>query len=306
MTTKSSTATASTTNTNTTKVSPTKDCSALLNHPKLWRARELATQQGQTRQSMSSGFEQLDEHLPDHGWPASALMEIMLPSAGLGELRLLIPAIRHLSQTQARWVAWVNPPFIPYAPALKALGVDIDKILLIHPKTHADTLWALERACKSGSCSAALAWLNDKQLKFKDTQRLQVATKQGNTMTCLFRPGHQLAANPDLQASSSMAELRLLVRSFRDGDIQLDILKRRGGWPITDLSIPVGEVTRTKQRNPLEIRDQLELWRALRTPAQTIEPDPLSITGADQDRHAIDALILPERSVHKAIDVALH
>ena len=78
----------------------------------------------------------------------------MLPSSGLGELKLLLPVLKTLSR-QARWIAWVNPPFIPYAPALKAAGVDIDKILLIHPKNHKDALWALERATQSGTCSAA-------------------------------------------------------------------------------------------------------------------------------------------------------
>ena len=60
-------------------------------------------------------------------------MELLLPCAGIGELRLLMPALRALSNTQNRWLAWINPPFIPYAPALQAAGIESSKILLIHP-----------------------------------------------------------------------------------------------------------------------------------------------------------------------------
>ena len=118
---------------------------------------------------------------------------------------LFIPALKALSQQQDRWLAWINPPFSPYAPALRTLGVDINKILLVHPKDHKDALWATEKACKSGTCSTVFAWLDESQLTFKDTQRLQIAAKQGNTLSCLFRPQNE---------QPSMAELRLSVRAM--------------------------------------------------------------------------------------------
>ena len=234
----------------------------LLKHPKLWRAGELAQQQLQSRHGTPTGFSELDALLPDQGWPGAALMELLMPSAGLGELRLLMPAIKHLSQTQSRWVAWINPPFIPYAPALKHLGIDTHKILLIHPRSHEDTLWALERACRSGSCSLAMAWLDEQKLQLKDTQRLQVATRQGETLTCLFRP--------DVQTSRpSMAELRLKLSELTGGQLKLDLLKRRGGWPVKGLTLPVADMTQTQHRTRAEIREQLELWRHTHKQHQT-------------------------------------
>jgi cell division inhibitor SulA len=185
----------------------------------------------------------------------------MLPSSGLGELKLLLPVLKTLSR-QARWIAWVNPPFIPYAPALKAAGVDIDKILLIHPKNHKDALWALERATQSGTCSAALAWLDERELKTKDTQRLQLAARQGGTLSCLIRPEKALEEN-------SMAELRVAVRRTED-TLNVSICKRRGGWPVPDLSLslrgePLQEKSLQEGRRPAEIREQLSLWRQWRS-----------------------------------------
>jgi cell division inhibitor SulA len=218
----------------------------LLDHPGLWRAGQLP----RPADTSSSGFSALDEHLPGGGWPRGGLAEFLLSTAGVGELRLLVPLMRALSRDETRWVAWINPPFLPYAPALEALGVDIRKILLIHPKTHREALWALERASRSGTCSLALAWLDERQLKLKDTRRLQIAARQGRTFTCLFRPEEAAAVN-------SMAELRLQMAASDPGSVVVDIRKRRGGWPVTGIRLQIDDET-----NPAEIREQLSLWRS--------------------------------------------
>ena len=237
----------------------------LLKHPDLWLAGQLADANTHQQASIATGYTALNEHLPGNGWPAAGLMEFMLKQAGIGELRLLAPALQTLSQTENRWIAWINPPFIPYAPALESVGIDTRKILLIHPRRnppnnshrshHRDSLWALERACKSSTCSAALAWLDEKKLKLKDTQRLQLAAKKGGTLTCLFRP--QTA-----HKHASMAELRLAVHHQKNGEVQVDVLKRRGGWPIQNITLPVAQTTGTQHQHPIQIQQQLTLWRA--------------------------------------------
>ncbi len=225
---------------------------ALLKHPNLWRAGELSRQRDL---GLATGYAALDDHLPGAGWPANGLVELLLPCAGIGELRLLLPALAELSRRQQRWVAWVNPPFIPYAPALQAAGVDINKILLIHPRQHDEALWALERACRSGTCSAALAWLDESKLKLKDTQRLQVAAKQGGTLTCLLRP-HSARQQP------SMAELRLALEATDSpGRARLDIVKRRGGWPLEDLEVSLCGRT---PHPPGLVAQQMAAWQEAR------------------------------------------
>lgn len=226
----------------------------LLHHPELWRGGQLSANPA----AITTGFEQLDEHLPGGGWPRAGLAECLLGTAGVGELRLLLPLIRSLTREQARWVAWVAPPFLPYAPALEASGVDISRILLIHPRTHQEALWALERASRSGTCSLVLAWLDERQLQLTDTRRVQLAARQGQTLACLFRP-EQAAANP------SMAQLRLAVKPAQPGHLNVDICKRRGGWPVSGLRLQVGA-----ELVPQDIRERLAAWR--QTHAQTEGP----------------------------------
>lgn len=234
----------------------------LLHHPELWRAGQL----GRSPEVVPSGFPALDEHLPGGGWPRGALAELLLPTAGIGELRLLIPLMRALSTGEARWVAWINPPFVPYAPALRAFGVDVHKILLIHPRDHRQALWALERASRGGTCSLALAWLDERQLELKDTRRLQLAARRGRTLTCLFRPVEAAAVN-------SMAELRLAVTPAEPASLNatgvsaagrldavtVNIRKRRGGWPVSGIRLRIDD-----EPAPAQVHEQLELWRRRR------------------------------------------
>jgi len=198
----------------------------LLEHPALWRAGRLLQQP----LANPSGHAALDAHLPGGGWPKTGLAECMLNTAGIGELHLLAPLIRQLSASESRWVVWIDPPFIPYAPALEALGIALERMLVIHTRSHPEALWVLEQACRSGACSLALAWLDERQLRVQDTRRLQFAAQQGRMLTCLFRP---MAA----AQQQSMAELRLVLTPADAGALRVDIRKRRGGWPISDIRL---------------------------------------------------------------------
>jgi hypothetical protein len=192
----------------------------LLHHPRLWRAGDLTADEP----TISTGHAALDRLLAGGGWPCGGLIEVLSDRIGIGELRLLTPALAALS-AQPRWILWLNPPHIPYAPALSALGIDVQKVLLVHPRQHRDALWALEQALRSGTCSAALAWLDERRLKNPEIRKLKLAASEGQTLAMLFRP---TAASEH----ASMAELRIRLRSTAPESVEVDIVKRRGGWPV--------------------------------------------------------------------------
>ena len=82
----------------------------VLENPRVWRG---SSQVG-TRSGLASGYPELDRCLPGGGWPPEALTEILIGQYGIGELRLLMPALARLSaeeaqaQTEPRWIAWVD------------------------------------------------------------------------------------------------------------------------------------------------------------------------------------------------------
>ena len=51
-----------------------------------------------------TGFPVLDRQLPGGGWPVDGIAELLYDHQGIGELRLLVPALAYLSREQARWL----------------------------------------------------------------------------------------------------------------------------------------------------------------------------------------------------------
>ncbi len=179
---------------------------------------------------LPSGFPQLDALLPGNGWPSGTLTEILIPCPGIGELQLLLPALARLSRGR-RWLAFIAPPHVPYAPALAAAQVDLSRVLLVHPRAAADGLWAVEQSLRAGTCGAVLAW--PAAADTRALRRLQLAAEAGKSWGVLFRSGQSAAVK------GSPAALRLQLAPT-PGGIDVHILKRRGGWPVGPLSLDLG------------------------------------------------------------------
>lgn len=195
---------------------PAASLDPLLEHPAIWRGRSVARVA-----THSTGWVRLDEALPGGGWPAAGLIELLTPRPGLGELRLLLPLLARLSQAvPPRWVAWVSPPFEPYAPALSAEGLSPERQLVIRT---VEPFWALEQALGSGACAAVLGWLtrSERTDLRRPLRRLQAATQRSGTPVFVFRAG--LA-----RAQPSPALLRIAVEA-RVGGVRLELIKSRGG-----------------------------------------------------------------------------
>ncbi|KAB7627458.1 translesion DNA synthesis-associated protein ImuA [Alkalilimnicola sp. S0819] len=188
----------------------------LLQQPGIWRANAPARNTG--LEHVSSGFDSLDACLPGGGWPLGAVTEILHGQSGIGELRLLMPALVELTR-RGRWVALIAPPHIPYAPALAAYGLDLSRLLLVHPRAESDALWAVEQALRAGTCGAVLAW--PRRLDERSLRRLQLAAEAGNSWSLLFRDVRS-AEQP------SPAALRLQLEE-RKGKTLVQLLKCRGG-----------------------------------------------------------------------------
>jgi len=196
----------------------------LLENPRVWRGHS----QAHAKAGLTSGYEALDRHLPGGGWPQCSLTEILVEHYGIGELRLLMPALAQLSAednsvdcTEPGWIAWVAPPFQPYPPALQQWGINLSRVLIVRPKDDSEMLWSAEQALSSGTCAAVLLWPD--VLDDQASRRLQLAAEKGNSWAIAFRP-------PAARSEPSAAALRIELLSNREGT-RLSILKSRGGRP---------------------------------------------------------------------------
>lgn len=195
----------------------TNPLQSLLQHPQIRQGREFTSAAGFT----PTGLGDLDPLLPQ-GWPVGGLTEVLVPHPGVGELSLLMPCLARLSR-ERRWLTWIAPPHIPYAPALEAHGVDLSRVMLVHPPAVKDALWAVEQALRAGSCGAVLAWIQ--QADFHSLRRLQLAAAEGQSLCLLFRP-HQAAAEP------SPATLRLHLEAIPEGVRASPVKHYAGGAPL--------------------------------------------------------------------------
>lgn len=187
----------------------------VLRHPGIWRR---ASSAAPVLRAQPTGCAALDEMLPGGGWPVGALSEILLANDGLGEMSLVMPALAALTQRRRR-VVFVTPPYIPYAPALQAHGVDLAHVVEIDAGD-GDGAWSAEQCLRSGGCGAVLFWLP--RTDYAQLRRLQLAAETGGALGFAFRP-MSAASNP------SPAGLRLTVNS--DGQhTDIEVLKCRGGF----------------------------------------------------------------------------
>ena len=141
----------------------------------------------------STGHAALDALLPQSGWPRRALTELLLPADGVGELDLLFPALARMTQA-GHPVVVIAPPYIPYAPAWQAAGVDLAQLEIVDASPR-DALWAFEQCLRSGACAAVLGW--PQQADAQSLRRLQVAADSGDCLGFVFRDcKHAANASP--------------------------------------------------------------------------------------------------------------
>ncbi len=212
-------------------------------HPALWRAHQLGRHREGT---CATGFALLDAELPGGGWPHSALTELLLPHTGLGEMRLLAPALAALggrgepanagagagagagADAAPRSILLFDPPALLCGWALGQLGVDARALIVIHgragPRQHSlvnpDLLWALEQTLRSGQAAAVLAWL-PARLRAEHLRRLQLAAQAHAGPAFIF-------CDIEARSKPSPAPLRLSLACAGPDVLAVRLLKRRG------------------------------------------------------------------------------
>ena len=195
--------------------SPPSAIDALLaGEPALWRGWE----RREAGEGVASGHAALDTALPAGGWSRGSVTELLVDAPGIGELSLLLPALRALG-ADGGWLAFVNPPHLPYAPALANAGLVPERLLVVESGADVDTLWAAEQLLRAGSIAAVVSWVG------RSTQarqrRLQLAAEHGRALAFVYRP---LCAREEHSPVGARVAL-----SLRDGLLSLELVKVRGG-----------------------------------------------------------------------------
>lgn len=165
-----------------------------------------------------TGSTELDAVLPGGGWRSGTIVELMPTDVGIGELRLLMPALASITRAE-RFVALIAPPYIPFAPALAQQGMQLDRLLIVNAARPEDILWSFEQVLRCESFGAAVAWpslIRDRQIR-----RLQLAAEAGRNTGFMYRA-------PAAAREASPAAVRIRLQPRDNDQLSIEILKCRG------------------------------------------------------------------------------
>jgi protein ImuA len=205
---------------------------------RIWQGNQLARAGERT---VPSGHAALDALLPGAGWPAGSLTELLVEQGGIGEMRLVAPALRTLTAQAGRHVLLVAPPWRPYACAFEAWGIALERLIWVRASED-EAPWAAEQALKQDGIGAVLLW--QPKARADALRRLQVAAQESQALAFLMRP-------PAARSQSSPAPLRMVCTPVPPPEdtrlnrrqwmqlaaVSVDIFKRRGPPPAQPLVI---------------------------------------------------------------------
>ena len=255
-------------------------------HPALWRAGRLAGGGGRV---LTTGYDPLNAELAGGGWPLGGLTELLCSQSGIGECRLLRPALSALC-TSARRIALIAPPYLPNAVRLIGWDFSPEQIAWVRADKPADLLWAAEQVLRSQAFGGVLIWLN--QVRPGALRRLQVLAQAGESAIWVFRPAQALR-------ESSPAVLRLGLEPASADALSILFHKRRGPLRESPLLLPLADPLQAGRASvrPLPVQPAepftmdpatAQLLAALSSPSSSIAFDSLS-DASDQNTpdHAV-------------------
>jgi protein ImuA len=225
---------------------------------------------------LATGYDALNAELPGGGWPLGSMTELLCPQPGIGECRLLRPALSTLCSGAGR-IALVGPPYLPNAVRLVGWDFSPEQIVWVRADKPADLLWATEQIVRSQAFGGVLIWLN--QVRPGALRRLQVLAQAGESVIWIFRP------TPALRESSP-AVLRLGLEPAGGDALAVHFHKRRGPVREAPLLLPLADPLRAGRAS---VRPVPAL------PAETFTMDPataalLAALSSPSSSAAFDAL----------------
>jgi protein ImuA len=227
---------------------------SLLDPTQIWRGSSFAS--GPSGLVLPTGHARLDAQLPGGGWSLGGLTELLhasplhstAPLTAVMGLRLLGPALSTLS-TQGRELLLIAPPWEPHAPAWQALGVQLQRLLVVRPQRLLDALWSAEQALRAQACGGVLLWVTEATPA--QLRRLQVVAQGSDAAIWVHRP---LRARAD----ASPAPTRLTCRALAHDEAEVEVFKRRSAAPAAPvrLHLPPSRPLQSARTTPRDVVDR--------------------------------------------------
>jgi len=151
---------------------------------------------------VSSGFLELDAILPGGGFLPGQLVEWLGEGDGSGAGALALQAAWQATSLGGI-LAVLDRSRLFFPPAASALGINLDRLVLLRSGSAREEFWALDQVLRSPDVAAA--WVSLGHCDDRQFRRLQLSAEQGGTLGCLVRSART-------RGQPSWAHLQLLVK----------------------------------------------------------------------------------------------
>src|SRR5262245_16329068 len=127
----------------------------------------------------------LDALLKPAALGAGSLVELLSETDGGGAWTLALFWARHAC-ARRRALVLVDARGWFYPPAAAALGIDLDQVLLVRPRSRPASQAALDQSLRCGAVGAVVGWCD--RLTAAEAQRLKLAAEAGGGLGLILRP----------------------------------------------------------------------------------------------------------------------
>lgn len=203
------------------------DLAALLRRGDIWRGHS----QSFIRQNgVDTGFENLNKALLHKGWPEACLIEY-IQSDSTATWVLMLHAAKQVLRNSQGLMVMLNPPEMPYAPALLQMGLSTKQLIVVNTPSKSDFIACFVELSRAEACQVLLAWPPVQALSYAELRKCQLAATNQSGLYCLFR-------SPFALRSSSPAALRVQLE-LRADSLYITVLKQRGYLAERSLYVPL-------------------------------------------------------------------
>ncbi len=129
-----------------------------------------------------------DELFPQRGLPLGVALELHGEAAS-GRTSLALRAAAAATR-EKRLAAWVDGPSELYPPAAAALGVHLERLLIVRPKAFGQLVWTAVQLCRSGAFSCVVLDLTHTgvRLSLAEGKKLSDAAFRSGALLLLLTP----------------------------------------------------------------------------------------------------------------------
>ncbi len=131
------------------------------------------------------GLGPIDEAFPNNCFPVAAVHEFLTADAEDVATNGFIACLTATLMRGGGVTVWINSSSPIFPTALKAFGIEPDRVIFISGLNQKDSLWVMEEALKCEGLAAVIAEIRD--VDFTASRRLQLAVEQSRVTGFIIR-----------------------------------------------------------------------------------------------------------------------